>query len=99
MSSDSAAVLVLSTATLKPLITAVVEETLARMERERAARGDKLAYPEVEATHLLSLEHHQLRDERRRGRIAASQIVGRRVRYTREDLMAYLRGRRVEAAG
>jgi hypothetical protein len=34
--------------------------------------------------------------ERRRGRIVASQMVNRRVRYLREDLLAYLHGRRTD---
>jgi hypothetical protein len=42
----------------------------------------------------MDLEPWVLRDERRRGRIHASQIVGRRIRYTREDLMNYLIARR-----
>jgi hypothetical protein len=44
------------------------------------------------------MEQHQLRDERLRGRIGASQIVGRRWRYTRDDLLRYLQSRRVEAS-
>jgi hypothetical protein len=42
----------------------------------------------------LGLHVHQLRDERRRGRIQASQIVGRRIRYLRADLERYLAERR-----
>jgi hypothetical protein len=81
---------------LGPLIEQVVVEVLARVERERAQLLDgRLAYCEEEAARLLGLEPHVLRDERRRGRISASQVVGRRIRYTRDDLLDYLRGRRV----
>jgi hypothetical protein len=82
--------LTLDPAALRPLIAAVVAQTLEAMEKDRAALGERLAFSEREAARLLGLNPHQLRDERLRGKIAASQIVGRRVRYTREDLLAYL---------
>jgi hypothetical protein len=59
--------------------------------------GERLAYSEPEAARMLGLEEHVLRDERRRGRISASKIVGRRIRYTREDLTDYLASRRVRS--
>ncbi len=80
---------------LKPLVRDIVAEAIAQMEAARAAVPDgKLAYSEPEAAALLGLRVHQLRDERRRGRIQASVIVGRRVRYQRDDLLTYLRERR-----
>jgi hypothetical protein len=79
---------------LEPVIRQVVEETLVRLESERARLDGKLAYSEEEAARLLGLAVHVLRDERLRGRITASQIVGKRIRYMREDLIAYLLGRR-----
>jgi hypothetical protein len=82
-------------AALKPLIAAVVAQTLEALERDRATLGDRIAYSEPEAARLLGLHAHQLRDERLRGRIAASQIVGKRIRYSREDLLDYLAARRV----
>lgn len=87
----------LDPAALRPIIEAVVAEVLVRLEERLAALGqdDRLCYSEEEAAGLLGLEPHVLRDERRRGRIGASQIVGRRVRYTRADLVAYLTARRV----
>ena len=51
-----------------------------------------MAYSEEEAARLLGLNSHQLRDERRRGRTAASQFVGRQIRYLREDLISDLYG-------
>ena len=86
---------------LAPIIQAVVRETLTQLEgeRQRLPENGRLAYSEEEAARMLGLESHQLRDERRRGRIAASSIVGRRVRYTRDDLLAYLAQRRIPASG
>ena len=85
--------------TLRPLIAAVVAETLAALDVDRAKLGDRLAYSEPEAARLLGLNTHQLRDERLRGRIAASAIVGKRIRYQRSDLLAYLSERRTAAKG
>ena len=82
---------------LAPVIAATVQATLARIAADSAKLGDKLAFDEPEAARLLSLESHQLRDERLRGRITASVIVGRRIRYRREDLLEYLTRNRTEA--
>jgi hypothetical protein len=86
--------LALEPSALTPLIRAVVQETLASMESIRQRVDDRLCYAEPEAAALLGLQPHQLRDERRRGRIKASQIVGRRVRYLKQDLLDYLLSRR-----
>lgn len=80
----------LDAAILTPLIQRVVAETIAQIDATKFADADKLAYSEQEAARMLGLESHQLRDERLRGRIHASQIVGRRIRYTKQDLMSYL---------
>ena len=82
---------------LAPIIAATVSEVMARIRDDETALGDRLAFSEQEAARLLGLESHQLRDERLRGRIAASQIVGRRIRYRREDLIGYLARHRTEA--
>lgn len=82
---------------LRPVIEATVAETVARLWDDEARLGDRLAFDEPTAARLLSLEPHQLRDERLRGRITASTIVGRRIRYLREDLLAYLGRNRTEA--
>jgi hypothetical protein len=87
-------------AALRPLIAEVVREVLAQAEADRRRfPEDRLCYSEPEAAALLGLEPHVLRDERLRGRIVASQIVNRRVRYLREDLLAYLHGRRTDREG
>jgi excisionase family DNA binding protein len=83
---------------LRPLVRQIVAEVVAQLEHDRAQIPDgPLAYSEEEAARLLGLEPHVLRDERRRGKIGASRIVGRRVRYTREDLTGYLAGRRTSS--
>lgn len=79
---------------LRPLIEEVVAEVLARLETVRPTLDGRLGFSEEEAARLLSLQPHVLRDERLRGRIRASHIVGRRVRYLREDLIGYLLQRR-----
>jgi hypothetical protein len=84
--------------TLRPIITEIVREVLAQLDQARAALPDRLAYSEAEAARLLGLHSHQLRDERLRGRITASRIVGRQMRYQREDLVAYLMRERVNGA-
>ena len=87
----------LDAAVLDPIIRQVVAETITQLEAERAKLGDKLAFSEAEAARLLGLRDHQLRDARLAGKIAASQITGRRIRYTREDLFRYLQQNRFEA--
>ena len=82
---------------LRRFIEATVAETLARIADDDARMGDQLAFDEPPSARMLSLEYHQLRDERLRGRITASQIVGRRIRYVRSDLLAYLARHRTEA--
>jgi hypothetical protein len=78
----------------KPLIEQAVEAAMLKIENARATVGDRLCYSEPEAAALLGLEPHQLRDERLRGRIKASSIVCRRIRYTLQDLVEYLLSRR-----
>ena len=79
---------------LTRLVRTVVEETLSALEADRASLGEKLAYPEPEAAALLSLNPHQLRDERLRRRIKASVGPGRKILYSHQDLLDYLAERR-----
>jgi hypothetical protein len=83
---------------LAPLIRAIAAEVVASLDAARQVADGKLAYSESEAAALLGLQPHVLRDERRRGRIGASSIVGRRIRYTRDDLVQYLASRRLPAS-
>ena len=78
---------------LRELVAEVVKQALAAAP----AADAKLAFSEPEAARMMGLAPHVLADERRRGRISASKIVGARIRYTRADLDKYLAGRRYEA--
>ncbi len=62
----------------------------ACLDSVRGQLNGRIAYSEEEAARLIGLEAHALRDERRRGRVRAYQVIGGRIRYTREDLVAYL---------
>jgi hypothetical protein len=86
---------VLDVEALRPLVRAIVAEAVAELEKDRATLPDRLAFSEAEAAALLGLHAHQLRDERRRGKISASEIVGKRIRYLRSDLLQYLAARRL----
>ena len=101
MSLEAAVALHIDPAALTPLVRQIVSETIAQLEAARAQIPDagQLAYSEEQAAALLALEPHVLRDERRRGRISASSVVGRRVRYSRQDLIDYLASRRIAAKG
>ena len=98
MSTPSPLSLHLDPEALRPLVRVVVAEVAAQLDADRAQVGGRLCYSEAEAAALLGVGEHVLRDERRRGRIKASQIVGRRVRYLKDDLLAYLASRRYVAA-
>lgn len=98
MTSPSPLSLTLDAEALRPLVRVIVAEVAAQLDADRAQVGGKLCYSESEAAALLGVGEHVLRDERRRGRIRASQIVGRRIRYTPADLTAYLASRRCGAA-
>lgn len=76
--------------TLQPLIAAVVTEVLKQLDGDAARLGSRLAWGEAEAAELLGLQPHQLRDERRRGRIKCSQGPGKLILYSRENLLEYL---------
>lgn len=74
----------------KELVGQVVVETLKSHETIGRAFGDRLAVDESTAASMLGLNAWQLRDLRRAGKISHSRIVGRRIRYTSENLLAYL---------
>ena len=77
-------------ATLESLLERAAERAALRVQADQVRLGDKLCYSEEEAARLLGLKAHNLRDARLRGQIQASQITGRRIRYTRDDLLRYL---------
>src|SRR5262249_53987099 len=74
------------------LIGEVIQQALGARGALRDLLPDDggLAYSEAEGAALLGLHSWQLRDERLRGRIPASRITGRKIRYTRQDLLEYL---------
>ncbi len=94
-----AVAVVMDASAFRAAVAEVVADAMSRLDAARASAGEKIAYTEAEAARLLSLNQHQLRDERRRGRITGSVIVGRQVRYTKDDLTAYLMRERTQAAG
>jgi len=96
MTKDNSFGFMVSAETLRPLVRDIVVEVLAVQAQDQARLGEeRLAWSEPEAAQLLGLQTHQLRDERLRGRISASLVVGRRIRYQRADLLAYLQRERV----
>ncbi len=82
-----------SDADLQPLVEQIINATLAQLQTDQAALGDKLAFTEPEAAALLSLKPHQLRDARLRGEITGCR-VGKRILYERDELLRFLRRRR-----
>jgi hypothetical protein len=88
--------LVIPPAALKPLIEQIASELLTRLRQaEAAVPPGQLAFPQAQAARMLGLNGHQLRDERLRGNIQGCKIVGGRVVYEREELVAYLANRRM----
>lgn len=83
---------------LRPLVRSVVAEVMAEINQLQNGREGQVAYTEAEAANMLGLKQHQLRDRRLAGKISFTRIVGRRIRYTLPDLMAYLSENREEAA-
>ena len=74
---------------LRPLIEQVVTQTLERLDRDRARVGDRIAFEEAEASMMLGVPRHVLRDMRLRGEVVAGKL-GRRVVYSREQLLDLL---------
>jgi hypothetical protein len=66
------------------------------LEQLKKLHDGRLAYTEAEAAAMLGLNPWQLAQIRRDGKIPHSRIVGRQIRYTLHDLMAYLNNGREE---
>jgi len=77
---------------LRPLIRAVIVETLAELKPDTNGHGLQV-FTEAEAAKVLKMRQHQLRDERRRGRVRYSRGPRNSIRYTRENLNEYLSDR------
>lgn len=80
-------------AELRPLIEQVVTETMNRLEADRARLSSRLAYAEPEAAALIGVQRHVLRDARLRQEIEGSK-VGKRIVYTRDELLRFLQSQR-----
>lgn len=74
---------------LRPIVAAVVAETLDRMDFDRAKLNGRIGFTEPEAAGLLGVQSYVLRDARLRGEISARK-VGRRFVYSRAALEKYL---------
>jgi excisionase family DNA binding protein len=73
-------------------IADAVAERLRTSQPAPAGPADEALLSEPEAAARLNVPSHVLRDARRRGELQYSRI-GRRVRYSRENLDEYLRGK------
>ena len=67
-----------------------LKDLIDEMSKNNLFTNGKLAVDEKDAAALLSLNPWQLRDLRLGGKIDHIRIVGKKVRYTPEILMAYL---------
>jgi Helix-turn-helix domain len=83
----------IDSAELRPVIEAVVAQVMTDLEKPTRLFNGRLAVTETEAADMLGLHPWQLRDLRLAGNIGYCRIVGNRIRYTREDLLGYLRQR------
>lgn len=86
-----------SPADLEPIIAAAVQKTLEAIQSDQNKLGDRLAFSETEAAALIGIQPYQLRDERLRGRVGFTKIVGRRIRYDRKSIMDYLNRDRTDS--
>lgn len=78
----------LSADELRPLVRAIVAETLAAAAGVASDAG-RLAFMEAEAAAAIGVRPHVLRDARLRGEIVATKIGGR-IGYERAELIGYL---------
>ena len=74
----------------EPIENRAPRDLIDEMSKNNSFINGKLAVDEKEAAALLSLNPWQLRDLRLDGKIDHIRIVGKKVRYTPEILMAYL---------
>jgi hypothetical protein len=78
---------------LRPIVVAVLDEWQARVDRERSVLpDDRLAIEEGEASRLLGIPRHVLRDCRLRKEIVGSR-VGKKIVYQRRELLRFLKDR------
>ncbi len=76
-------------ADVESLVTKVVAWVLAEREANDTKFGNRLAFTEPEAAALIGVQPNTLRDCRLRGELVGSK-VGKRIMYSREQLLALM---------
>ncbi len=95
MDSPNAVALTIPPEALTPVIEQTVAAVLAQLRDDgELLPAGPLAWPEAQAAAMLSLAPHQLRDLRLREEIMASCGPGRKILYSRSDLLNFLAARR-----
>lgn len=84
---------------VESLLRTILRQLLADAQQPQLPFNGRLAVDEKEAAGLLGLNAWQLRDLRTSGKISHHRIVGGRVRYTLDDLQAYLDSGHQRATG
>ncbi len=74
---------------LRPLVQAVVNETIERLQSAQTSMNGRLAYTEPQAAALFGIAPHVLRDCRLRGEISATK-AGKRLLYSRDELLRFI---------
>lgn len=77
---------------LRNIIDSAVTEAIDRFAESRILRDNRMAYTESEATAMMGVRDHVLRDARLRGEVAGAR-VGKRIVYAHDELMRFLRAR------
>lgn len=80
-------------ADLRPLVEAVVKETLAAVKPTENSDDGRLVYSEAEVGAMLGLKTNVVREQRKLGRITPCNAKpGRRILYTRSAIDEFLSG-------
>ena len=75
---------------LHPLIRQILKGLLEEQNQSKTLLDGKIAIREEQAAELLGLNPWQMRDLRLSGKVGYHRIVGNKIRYTMDDLNAYL---------
>jgi hypothetical protein len=75
---------------LHPLIRQILKGLLEEQNQTKTLLDGKIAIREEQAAELLGLNPWQMRDLRLSGKVGYHRIVGNKIRYTMDDLNAYL---------
>jgi hypothetical protein len=74
---------------LRPLLVAVVNETVERIRIDEAKLNGRLGFTESEAAAAIGVAKHVLRDARLRGEVRGRK-VGKSFVYSKAELLRYL---------